>query len=207
MVTRFVNSVYSSNTFIISDDNSRFWLIDCGDADKIMDSIVRDGEIMGVFFTHTHYDHIYGINDLLKRFPDARIYTNAFGSEALMSPKLNFSKYHQEGSPIVCDRPENIVTLKEGDCVDLSDKLSVKVFETPGHDKSCLCYQVEDGFFSGDSYIPGMRVYTNFRNGNREDARRSLERIKNLCEELTLYPGHGTIYKATDEIRQDLLPR
>lgn len=34
VVTQFVNSIYSSNTYIISNDRNEYWLIDCGDVDK-----------------------------------------------------------------------------------------------------------------------------------------------------------------------------
>lgn len=194
LVKQFINSIYSSNTYIISNDKKQFWLIDCGDVEEIIDSIVKEGIIVGVFFTHTHYDHIYGINNLLRHFPRAKLFTNTFGKEALMSPKLNYSKYHQEATPIICNRPDNIFTLYEGDKVNLSNDISIEVFETLGHDKSCLCYRLLDGFFSGDSYIPNVKVYSNFLNGNKVEALQSLERIKKLCQGLTLYPGHGCIY-------------
>lgn len=200
LVTQFVNSIYSSNTFIISDDKKRFWLIDCGDVKDIIDSIVKDGEIVGVLFTHTHFDHIYGVNNLLQYFPEAKLYTNSFGEKALMSPKLNYSKYHQEAVPIVCDRPENISVLNDDDQIHLSDDVFIKVFETPGHDKSCLCYQLSDCFFSGDSYIPNFKVYSNFLNGDKVEAQQSLERIKSLCGGLNLYPGHGCVYLKGAEI-------
>ena len=53
----------------------------------------------------------------------------------------------------------------------------MEVFETPGHDKSCLTYKVENNVFSGDSYIPGVKVIASFPNSDREDARISKERI------------------------------
>lgn len=194
LVTQFINSIYSSNTFIVTNDKGEFWLIDCGDIDTIIDTIVKDGIIKCVFFTHTHYDHIYGVNNLLKHYHDVKLYTNIYGKEALMSPKLNYSKYHQESAPIICSRPENINVIKEGDLIHLSDYISVNVFETPGHDKSCLCYKIGDSFFSGDSYIPGEKVFANFINGNKDDAQRSVERIKSLSNKLSLYPGHGNVY-------------
>lgn len=193
-ISQFVNTVYSSNTYVITNDNKHFWLVDCGDIEIIIDNFIRDGVVEGVFFTHTHYDHIYGINRLLKFFPRVNIYTNAFGKEALMSPKLNYSKYHTEAEPIICSSPNNIIELRDNDKVFCFPDNPFIVFETPGHDKSCLCYQLANVFFSGDSYIPGVKVFANFLNGNKIDAKNSVERICKISQGLALYPGHGKIY-------------
>ena len=53
----------------------------------------------------------------------------------------------------------------------------MEVFETPGHDKICLTYKVENNVFSGDSYIPGVKVIASFHNSDRVDARISKEEV------------------------------
>lgn len=146
-------------------------------------------------FTHTHYDHIYGINELLRQYPELILYTNEFGKTALLSPKLNCSRYHMEAEDIVCCRPENIITINEGEKLRLfsGNDSFVSVYATPGHDKSCLCYTVSGCFFSGDSYIPGLKVIASFPNSNRVDAEISQQRIIQLSRNLSLYPGHGSV--------------
>ena len=61
---------------------------------------------------------------------------------------------------------------------------------------SWKCLKLPDNnVFSGDSYIPGVKVIASFPNSDREDARISKERIMELIKDCSLYPGHGNIYE------------
>ena len=70
----------------------------------------------------------------------------------------------------------------------------LEVLETPGHDKSCLTYKLGNDVFSGDSYIPGVKVIASFPNSHKTDAVKSKERIVRLADGRNLYPGHGDAY-------------
>ena len=94
-IVQIVNSIFSSNTYILSHtDSCRVWLIDIGDIEPVIARLLPGQQIQGVFLTHTHFDHFYGINRLISLFPDCIVYTSAHGQEGLYSEKLNFSKYH-----------------------------------------------------------------------------------------------------------------
>lgn len=70
------------------------------------------------------------------------------------------------------------------------DGVTAKVYETPGHNGSCLTYEVNEFLFTGDSYIPGIKVVTNLPGGNKELAAQSLKRILELAYGKVLCPGH-----------------
>ena len=96
-IRQIVNSVFNSNSFILSEAGSlNVFLIDIGDFNPIISQLKEDAMIKGVFLTHTHYDHIYGIRELVKAYPDCIVYTSSFGQEALASNKKNFSRYHND---------------------------------------------------------------------------------------------------------------
>lgn len=191
-IHRIINSVFTSNTYILDGDDAMTFLIDVGDVKPIIDFLHNKEKLVKfVFLTHTHYDHIYGLNKLLKFYPDCIVYTSLFGKEALGSDKLNFSRYHNDSILLSGD---NIRVLHEGDKVEISTERTLEVFETPGHDKSCLTYRVGNNIFSGDSYIPGIKVIASFPNSNKYNAEVSKERIKRLSEGMNLYPGHGDAY-------------
>jgi lipopolysaccharide/colanic/teichoic acid biosynthesis glycosyltransferase len=193
-IHQIVNSVFTSNTYILSvEGKDGYVLIDIGDIAPIKQGVQEKcGTVQALFLTHTHYDHIYGIKDLLRLYPDCTVYTSSFGKEALGSDKLNFSRYHND--PVIW-MGDNVTVLHENDKVEIFPGIFVEVFETPGHDKSCLTYKVENNVFSGDSYIPGVKVIASFPNSDREDARISKERIMELTKDCSLYPGHGNIYE------------
>ena len=197
-IRQIVNSIYSSNSYILSHtvgQNVGVWIVDMGDADRIKDIIPSNEEVKGIIFTHTHFDHMYGMNRFLELHPDIRIITNAFGKLALVSPKLNFSRYHEESDDIVCSHPENIDVIEDGSEFALFSNVIMKTFATPGHDKSCMTYVVDDFVFCGDSYIPGVPTRATLPNSERSLVKNSENLIKKLACHKTLYPGHGPIYK------------
>ena len=86
-VSHIVNSVFTSRTYILTQDGSlSAWLVDCGEVPPLMDylSSLRGNsfQIKGVLLTHVHYDHIYGLLRLTEKFPSLRVYTNEYGKKA-----------------------------------------------------------------------------------------------------------------------------
>lgn len=191
-IIRIVNSVFTSNTFVLTEENSRdCWLVDVGDIEPILQA-VGNHRVKGVFLTHTHYDHIYGINKLVERFPDCVVYTSEHGKEGLFSTKLNFSKYHDD--PLVF-QGKHIRILVEGEEISLFSCVVLKAIHTPGHDWSCVSYYTDDLIFTGDSYIPYIKVITSMPKSNKTEAQASLEHILKLCKTRDVYPGHNEIQK------------
>lgn len=190
-VERIVNRIFASNTYVISEDGSNdVWLVDVGDTERVLNIVPPQSCVRGIFLTHTHFDHIYGINELHNAFPKCVVYTSEYGRTALYSAKKNFSFYHE--SPIEY-QGENVRTLKEGDVLNIFSSTQIKVYETPGHCPSCLTYQIESNLFTGDSYIPDVKVVSKLPRGNRPLALASEKRIMSLSEKMNLYPGHGQV--------------
>lgn len=189
LIQQIVNSIFNSNTYILSD-NENCWLIDVGDIDKICQFVAGKYELKGVFLTHSHFDHIYGINELYEKFPLCNIYTSAYGYIALRDAKKNLSFYHEQTIEYLED---NIQILKEGDKIEIFSNIYLEVLGTPGHCPSCLTYYTNDYIFTGDSYIPGIKVVTNLPKGNKIQAQESVEKIKELIGIRNICPGHGDI--------------
>lgn len=185
----FTNRVFNSRTYILSKEGcDAVWLVDCGDIDRVLD-LIEGNSVEGVLLTHAHSDHIYGLEALLKHFPQVKIYTNEAGVEALKSPQLNISRYHSEYPDISIEAPDNIKLLKDGESFDIMG-CPVRAYETPGHAYSCIIYLIEDKAFTGDAYIPGVKVFTGFPHSNRKQAQKSLERILQLTSQFQVMPGH-----------------
>ncbi len=190
VVSKYTNFIFNSNTYLIEDKVYNYcWLIDVGDTNWILNSSFL---IKGVLLTHSHYDHIYGLPKLLYAFPDCKIITNQHGKEALGDDKLNMSRYH-DNSIIV--KNDNIICYKDGDEIELFDNVAFRIYETPGHNPSCLTYLCDDYIFTGDSYIPGIKVVTNLPKGNKIQAQESLNKIQTLMGNRTICPGHGEMVK------------
>jgi glyoxylase-like metal-dependent hydrolase (beta-lactamase superfamily II) len=162
------------------------YLIDPGNVRVVIDIVKHANLIIkGVLLTHSHFDHIYGLNDIVASFPTVPVYTNEFGAKMLVSAKLNMSKYHE--TPFEFQYPENIVIVAENTEID-----PFRVCETPGHSPSCLTFVTDNAIFTGDAYIPGIAVVTNLPKGNKEQAKQSVQKILDLASGRTIYPGHTT---------------
>ena len=187
-----INTIFTSRTYILSNDKKKeFWLIDCGDVAPLVKRMAYSANsqfiVKGVLLTHVHYDHIYGLPQLKELFPDVKIYTNGFGSEALKDEKLNYSRYHED--PIIYES-DNIIVCEEGTVINLFEGVEAKVYHTPGHNPSCLTYEVCNYLFTGDAYIPGNRVVTTLKGSDKKLAIESVERIKSLAKNKIICPGH-----------------
>lgn len=186
----FVNSLFSSVTYILTiGRNPNVWIIDPGDMDSILETVKRRQLVIkGVFLTHGHFDHIYGLNKILQEFPDSKVYTNDYGKKMLESDKLNMSKYHE--TPYVIEKTEAVVTIADSEKILLDNNLWAKAIFTPGHNPSCITWLISDDLFTGDSYIPGIKTVTNLPGGNKKQAEASINLINKMAVGRTIYPGH-----------------
>ena len=185
------NSIFSSRTYWFTEkDKNLFWLVDCGDIDLVIQQLPENAKIMGVLLTHVHFDHIYGLNQLIGKFPECKVYTNDFGQKSLTDPKRNFSRYHTDVEDFVFDYPENVVVVGEGEKIELFEGVFADVYYTPGHDESCLCYEVSEDMFTGDAFIPGVKTVTTFPHSSKKKALESDLRISSLVRGMKVWPGH-----------------
>lgn len=182
-----VNSIFDSMTWLLSEtESNQVWLVDCGDVGSIKEKVV-DKTIAGVLLTHAHFDHIYGLPELLKLYPDCRVYTNEVGRETLANSKQNLSFFHE--SPLSVVGPQ-VTLCREGDGIELFPDVIATVYETPGHHPSCLTFMVGDYLFTGDAFIPGIKVVTNLPKADKKLVQESLVRINRLSEGKKILPGH-----------------
>ena len=187
-VQRVVNDVMSSATYIISQDGfDEVWLIDCGTIEGIQAYIINK-KVSGVLLTHTHYDHLNGLQAVISLFPDCRVFTNKAGVIGLSSTTLNLSKFFSD--PVII-HDDIIEVVQEGDTIELFPGINANVLETPGHNPSCLCFEILDYLFTGDAYIPGYKTVTNFPGGDKELAQRSFIRIQTIADNHIVFPGHA----------------
>lgn len=191
IVKTIVNSIYESCSYIIHEKTScKCLIIDCGDVSPILEYVTNNNLLVDkVLLTHTHFDHIYGLNELLHHYPDCRVLTNQFGKMALQDSKKNLSKYFELDFRFSYMNAVDV--LSDFADVLFINKVSVELIPTPGHDKSSMTYIVDNNLFSGDSFIPGCNTVTTFPNSNKKDAERSYVLIIKLLNGCKLYPGHA----------------
>jgi glyoxylase-like metal-dependent hydrolase (beta-lactamase superfamily II) len=173
------------------------WAIDVGDANELLINVGPNRNLEGVFITHPHYDHIQGINDVARSFPNCCFYGSTKTLTGLKDSKLNLSFYHE--NPVVYTGDSCKIFPENGVQLGLSGPL-IKGAPTPGHFEGSITYWCCSYVFTGDSFIPGIPVVTKLKNGNRQDSKSSLKLIRTILSKNTVVcPGHGPM-KLSEEL-------
>lgn len=196
-VVRFINSRFTSNTYILAHpEHESVWVVDPGDADNVFEwmKVHSKTSISGILLTHAHFDHIYGMNEILSQYPQCVVYiANDYGREALHNPKTNGSKYTEEG-PIVIDDNARIVYYS--DIMRLWEDVEMQTINTPGHSDDSQCLLVDGMLFTGDTLIKDVRTVTKLKGGSVEKLEVTVSLLEHIKGQgLTVMPGHGDAFE------------
>jgi len=115
--------------------------------------------------THTHADH----------FSLAAVLKKKFKAVVLM---------HEKAVSSVATR-----RLNDNDKVPLGTA-DLDVIYTPGHTDDSISIYTEGMLFTGDVLLIGSVGRTDFQNGSSEDMFNTLQKLKNLPGETTIFPSH-----------------
>lgn len=184
------NIILQSCSYILYEqDESDCYLVDCGDINPILYFLHENKKILrGIFLTHSHYDHIYGLNEIIKVYPQIPVFGSKLTIEGIQNADINLSYMYDCGDYIV----DNANTIDVEDCSQIIFDLKVNILPTPGHDIDCITYIIGDNIFTGDSFNPDFEVFTKWRRSSEMDAMNSIHIITDLIKErnLNLFPGH-----------------
>lgn len=191
-IHRIVNDYQHSCTYILYEEDCEYaWLVDCGGADAVEKWLKANRKsLKGVFLTHCHDDHIYGLRHLVKELPNLIVCLSAHdGIKGVQDIRLNLSKYTSKPFQLFSD---NFLELKDGETVTLFPDVEMTPIQADGHSPDSMVYRVENYLLTGDAYIPPLPVVTKLPGADKKRAAESLEMIKKLIEieKLTVLPGH-----------------
>ena len=191
-IHRIVNDYQHSCTYILYEEGCEYaWLVDCGGVDAVKEWLKANRKsLKGVFLTHCHDDHIYGLRLLVKELPNLLVCLSAHdGIKGVQDIRLNLSKYTSEPFQLFSD---HFLELKDGETVTLFPDVKMTAIQADGHSPDSMVYRVVNYLFTGDAYIPPLPVVTKLPGADKKRAAESLEMIKKLVEieKLTVLPGH-----------------
>jgi glyoxylase-like metal-dependent hydrolase (beta-lactamase superfamily II) len=198
IITTFTLGPYATNCFVVTPGppmpGMPCWIVDCGfDPDDMIEFITREQlKPAALILTHTHLDHIAGVDHLLARLrvPNLPMYVHEDEAGFCSDPTLNLSALI--GLPTTCREPDHI--LKDGDTPDLPGATGQwRVMHTPGHSPGgiCLIHDESKQAIVGDAIFQGSIGRHDFPTSNVADLRNSIRKIMLLDDEVSLHPGHG----------------
>ena len=185
------NSLLQSRTYLLwSEKEPDAYLVDCGDIAPVYHLLsAKDKSLKGIFLTHCHYDHVYGLRHLAEEFPQTSIYASPETEQGLRNARINLSRY--QGEPFELDEKLKVILINSHSEISLFGT-ELQILETPGHDTGCLSFRIGNRLFTGDSYIPGLPVFCKWKLSDKRMALENEQRLKKLVKDcrLKVYPGH-----------------
>lgn len=198
VITTFTLGPYQTNCFVVTPGapapGSSCWVVDCGiDPDEMIDWIIERRLVpKAILLTHTHLDHIAGVDRLLARLKTPNLSISVHENEAgyCSDPMINLSALI--GMPTTCREPDRL--LKDGEVLHLEGMAGDwRVLHTPGHSPGGVCFihDASSQAIVGDAIFAGSIGRHDFPTSDVRDLRRSIQRIMELPDDMTIHPGHG----------------
>ena len=130
-----------------------------------------DLRITDILLTHSHHDHINGIEAVLEKY-DAQLH--------LLKAEARFWGHGLD-----------LPTLHHGgDRIELGET-AIRVLHTPGHTPGSACYHIGDHLITGDTLFVGDSGRTDLPGGDRPTLGKSIRRLMELPDHTVIWPGHN----------------
>lgn len=143
----------------------------------------RGVQITDVLLTHSHHDHINGLEELL-RTEDARLH--------LLKPEAQFWGRELE-------RP---ALHHGGDLIRLGDT-EIEVMHTPGHTPGSACYRMGDDVITGDTLFVFGCGRCDLKGGDPEQMYHTLKHMMTqLPGTAMIHPGHNYAVKSVSTLEE-----
>ena len=188
-IVNIPTGMLQANTYLVCDETSRLgFIVDLGGYSKELKNIIEknDIQIQYIVLTHGHGDHIGGVQEHLKDFPDAKVVCSRAEEKMLLDPELN--EAHHFGPEKVSFKPD--ILVDDGDTLTVGN-MTMKFIMTPGHTEGGMCILIDDVLFSGDTLFCRSIGRTDLAGG---DFRTLMDSIKKklflLPDETQVLPGH-----------------
>ena len=189
-VTKIVLGSLQTNCYILVDELSGLGAVvdPALYTTTLINAIKESGmtKLAFILLTHGHSDHILGVYDLKREYPDAQILIGDEDDICLTSSACSLADdLGIEQHPLHADR-----CLFDGDKFIFGQE-EVKVVATPGHTPGSVCYLINNNMFSGDTLFFKTCGRTDLFRGNLTDMQESIKKLGKLPADYMVFPGHG----------------
>jgi len=195
--------IAGTNAYLIGDEASkRAVIFDAPDhtVEPLLDEASKRGlDVVGLWLTHGHFDHVADHEVVTRRFPYAKVLIHRLEEPKLKNPKSDVFVLPIEIPPRSAD-----AYVEDGQELALGT-LTAKVIHTAGHAPGHVMYYFEsDGVLvGGDLIIAGSIGRTDLPDSDHAELERSVRKIMVLPGTTKLLPGHGDPSTLDDERRDN----
>lgn len=193
VIKRFINEPVPSNCYVIYNgvkDRSCV-VVDPGSRNNTeLLSFLEDNSLAPqyIILTHEHFDHIWGVNELVARYK-APIVCSELCSQRIKDSFDNCSAMYDDSMAVIINEPTISIqsinfSLPFGGC-------QLKFYETPGHTDASICFTLNGCLFTGDTLLKDLKTVTKLPTGSKDKLKETLQIFRTMqCQGLKVYPGH-----------------
>ncbi|MBR3604168.1 MAG: MBL fold metallo-hydrolase [Elusimicrobiaceae bacterium] len=131
----------------------------------------KDLSLLAVFFTHGHFDHVRDCETLLRNH--------------------GLKAYLQEQDTALSGLPQEVLHTYNGEQNVKIGHFDIHIIPTPGHTAGCVCLQIGNVLFTGDTLFPGACGRVDLPSSDPRQMRKSLLNLSKLPEDTQIFAGHS----------------
>lgn len=191
-IARIVNNRFNVNSYIYQENNKCI-IIDCNI--HTYDYIIKN-KLMPeyMFLTHEHFDHIEGVMQIKKEFPNILIVSSSLTANLIKDKKSNMS-YYSDG---IGFEEDGVDIYTENKSAFHFNKHIINTYSTPGHTECGIVIEIGHCLFTGDTVLD-VKTPANLCNSSKQQLIASLDFIDNHFDNDTVfYQGHGEPFLKKD---------
>lgn len=183
--------IASTNCYLVADETTKqAVLFDAPDhttADLLDEVQKRGWDLIGLWLTHGHFDHIADHKLVTDRFPTAKLLIHELDEPKLQHP-------NRQGFVLPFTIPPRRADGYATDGQKLAiGSLELEVIHTPGHAPGHVMYHFpkEKVLIGGDLIIMNAVGRTDLPDSDHDQLLASIRRVMKLPGDTRLLPGHG----------------
>jgi len=195
--------IASTNSFLVADETTKkAALFDAPDhtvAPLLQKAKENGWDLIGLWLTHGHFDHVADHAEVINVFPNARVLIHRLDEPKLRQPNISVFRLPFTIPPRGADG-----YLEDGQVLDLGE-LKATVIHTPGHAPGHVMFHFPEHkiLIGGDLIIMGAVGRTDLPDSDHSVLNASIRKVMKLPADTRLFPGHGNPSTLEEEMRDN----
>lgn len=192
--------IAATNCYVVADETAKVAVLFDAPNDTtepLLDEVKKRGwDLIGLWLTHGHFDHLADHAVVRSRFPNAKVRMHRLDEPMLITPKSRLFPLPFEIPPGRADG-----YIEDGEQLKIGS-LQLTALHTPGHAPGHLMFHfpTENVLIGGDLIIMGAVGRTDFPGCDPAALDESIRKVMKLPPETNLLPGHGDPSTLADEM-------
>lgn len=185
--------IAGTNCYVVADESAKQAVVfDAPDhtVAPLLDEVrSRRWDLVGLWLTHGHFDHVADHQVVRDAFPNAKVLIHR-----LDEPKLYDARPAYFTLPFTIPPGRADAHVEDGQVLTIGS-LSFRVLFTPGHSPGHVCYHcdAERLLIGGDLMIGGSVGRTDLPDSDDRAMAASVRRVMELPDDTRLLGGHGDV--------------